>query len=211
MKKWKIMVLALFSAFCIASCGKQTVDVTCIAVQEDGKIDYTIVENFGAEYDVDAFKSMLQSDVDFYNQAMTDGEIEIKEIELRETGKIAVSMSFPTASDFAGFMNINTVEENVFFFGTIEDAYAENYSLDIVVHGREDDKQILKKQDILNLGKNHILIYDARLNHDGMTQEPSTIQITFDEEIELISNGVTVLDKNTVEISAIDGLYYIVL
>ena len=57
MKRWKVMALALFSAFCIAACGKATPqeDVTSISVGNDDTIDYKIVESFGAEYNIDDF------------------------------------------------------------------------------------------------------------------------------------------------------------
>ncbi|MBE5852702.1 MAG: hypothetical protein E7299_07115 [Lachnospiraceae bacterium] len=213
MKRWKVMALALFSAFCIVACGKETPqeDVTSISVGNDGTIDYKIVENFGTEYSISDFEAMLQEDVTQYNQGLAEGAIEIAGVSQNEKGNIVVEMKFPSAADFNGFCNINTMEEILFFYGTIEEAYKAGHSLDVILHGRENDTEILKKNDILNLGESKILIYDARLNHDGTTQTPANMRINVSGQISHVSNGVVIVDKNTVDISAIDGLYYIIL
>lgn len=207
------MALALFSAFCIVACGKETPqeDVTSISVGNDGTIDYKIVESFGTEYSISDFETMLQEDVTQYNQGLTEGAIEIAGVSQNVAGNIVVEMKFPSAADFNGFCNMNTMEEILFFYGTIEDAYMAGHNLDVVLHGREDDTEILKKNDILNLGKSKILIYDARLNHDGTTQTPASMRLEVSGQITHVSNGVVILDKNTVDVSAIDGLYYIIL
>ena len=213
MKRWKVMALALFSAFCIAACGKATPqeDVTSISVGNDDTIEYKIVESFGAEYNIDDFETMLQSDVAQYNEGITEGAIEIAGVSKNEAGNIVVEMKFPSAADFNGFSNMNTMEEILFFYGTVEEAYTAGHNLDVVLHGREDDTKILKKNDILNLGESKILIYDARLNHDGTTQTPATMRIEVSGQISYVSNGVVIVDKNTIDISAIDGLYYVIL
>lgn len=213
MKRWKVMVLTLFSAFCVVACGNQQSqeDVTSISVQKDDTINYKIVESFGTDYNINDLESMLQNDVAGYNKGLSEGAIEVKKVEQNEKNEVVVEMAFPSAADFNGFCNMNTLEENLFFYGTIEDAYLAGHNLDVVLHGREDDTEILKKDDILNLGENKILIYDARLNHDGTTETPAKMRIETAGTVSYVSNGVTIVDKNTVEISAIEGLYYIVL
>ena len=100
MEKWKKIALLVLLGFILSGCGKTTVEVTTIAIQKDGTIVHTMVENFGEE-SVDTLQSMMQEKVDIYNDdnSGTEGSITINTVETDE-GMVQVVMTYPDAASF---------------------------------------------------------------------------------------------------------------
>ena len=108
MEKWKKISLLVLLGFILSGCGKTTVEVTTIAIQKDGTIVHTMVENFGEE-SVDTLQSMMLEKTAAYNKNNADGEIAVKTVE-EEDGIVKVVMTYPDAAAFDGFMNMDVVE-----------------------------------------------------------------------------------------------------
>lgn len=209
MKKWKKILLPLLAVFLLGGCGKTTVEVTTIAIQKDGSIVHTMIEDFGEE-SVDMLQSMMTEKVAAYGSASGAGDgIMVDEVEAEE-GVVKVVMTYPDAEAFDGFMNMDVVAVDPalrapFFYGTVEDAYMQGFDLEISLQSVEGEGMLSGKSDILALGENKIIIYDNEMNLGA------PVQISTQEEPLYISDNVTVAGKKAVEVSETDELAYILL
>ena len=210
MEKWKKISLLVLLGFILSGCGKTTVEVTTIAIQKDGTIVHTMVENFGEE-SVDTLQSMMQEKVDIYNDdnSGTEGSITINTVETDE-GMVKVVMTYPDAASFDGFMNMDVVAVDPalrapFFYGTVEDAYMQGYDMEISLESAEEGDGLQGKNDLLSMGKNKLIIYDNEMN------QGAAVQISTQEKPLYISDNVTVAGKNLVEVSETDKLACILL
>lgn len=210
MKKWNMVPLVFLVIFLLTGCGKTTVDVTTIAIQKDGTIEHTMVEEFGEE-SVDALQSLMQEKAAAYNNSYLNGEgaVEVVSAEAGE-GKVNVTMTFPDAEAFDGFMNMDVVAVDPalrapFFYDTVEEAYAQGFDLEVELRGVDDDKVLQGKDDILLMGKNRLIIYDNEMNLGA------PVQIRTQDKPLYTSVNVTVAGKNLLEISDTDEMAYILL
>lgn len=210
MKKWNRVLPFVCMAILLGGCGKTTVEITTIAIQKDGTIKHTMVEEFG-EKSADALESMMSEKAAAYNSANPGGEsgVSVDEVEAGE-GIVRVSMTYPDAASFDGFMNMDVVAVDPalrapFFYGTVEEAYEQGFDLEIDLQGVEDESALQGKDDILALGKNRIIIYDSEMNLGA------PVQISTQDKPLYISDNVTVAGKNVVEISGTEELAYILL
>lgn len=209
MKKRSRVLLAALTIILLAGCGKTAVETTTIAIQKDGSIEHTIVEEFG-ETSVDALQSMMAEKVAAYNNGNGDeGEVTIDAVEM-EDGMAKVVMTYPDAEAFDGFMNMDVAEVDPglrapFFYGTVEEAFTEGFDLEITLRGVEKEETLQGKNDLLVRGDNMLIIYDNEMN----LGEP--VQISLEKKPIYISDNVTVVEKKLVEISGADGPAYILL
>lgn len=210
MKKWNRVLLVMLMVFLLTGCGKATAEVTTIAIQKDGTIEHTMVEDFG-EGSADALQSMMQEKTDLYNSSHLSGEngIVVTAVESGD-GVVKVVMTFPDAEAFDGFMNMDVVAVDPalrapFFYGTVEDAFEQGFDLEIKLQSAEGEEVLQGKDDILSMGKNKIIIYDNEMNLGA------PVQISTQNGLLYISDNVTVAGKNAVEVSETDDLAYILL
>ena len=210
MKRLNMVPLVFLVALMLPGCGKTAVDVTTIAIQKDGTIEHTVVEEFGEE-SVDALQSLMQEKAAAYNNSYLSGEsgIEVADVEAGE-GTVKVTMTYPNAEAFDGFMNMDVmaVDSDLrapFFYDTVEDAYMQGFDLEVELRGVEDEAVLQGKDDILLQGKNKLIIYDNAMNLGA------PVQIHTQEKPLYISVNVTVAGKNLLEISDTDEPAYILL
>lgn len=208
MKKGNRMLSAAFVVLLLAGCGKAAAaEVTTIAIQKDGSIEHTMIEEFG-ETSVDALQSMMTEKVESYNNSNA-GEVSIDSVEL-ENGMAKVVMTYPDAEAFDSFMNMDVAEvDNTlwapFFYGTVEEALTEGFDLEVTLQSVEKDETLQGKNDLLARSDNKLIIYDNEMNLGA------PVQISLREKPIYISDNVTVVGKKLVEISGTDAPAYILL
>ena len=208
MEKWKKVLPLAVMGFLLTGCGATTAEVTTIAIQKDGTIEHTLVEDFGEE-SVDALQSMMLEKTAEYNKNNADGEIAVKTVE-EEDGIVKVVMTYPDAAAFDGFMNMDVVEVDPalrapFFYGTVEEAFMEGYDLEITLQGVESEEVLQGKNDLLAKGEKKIIIYDNEMNLGA------PVQISLQEKPAYVSGNVTMTGKKLVEISGEDEMAYILM
>lgn len=210
MKKGNRVLLTAFTVFLLTGCGKAAeAEMTTIAIQKDGSIEHTMIEEFG-ETNVDALQRMMTEKVTAYNNGNAGaGNVAVDTVEL-EGGVAKVVMTYPDAETFEGFMNMDVAEVDPalsapFFYGTVEEAYAQGFDLEVKLRAAEGDGVLQGKSDILLMGKNKIIIYDNEMNLGA------PVQISTRDKPGYISENVTVTGKNAVEISGAEQLAYILL
>lgn len=210
MKIWNRVLPLAFMVLLLGGCGKSAATMSTIAIQKDGTIEHTMIEDFG-EASVDALQDMMLEKAAAYNNSNAGGEdgVTVKEIEA-EDGVVRVVMTYPDAASFDGFMNMDVVEVDPalrapFFYGTVEDAYMQGLDLEIKLQSADGGNVLRGKDDILSMGKNKIIIYDSVMNLGA------PVQISMPDKPLYVSDNVTVTGKKVVEISGTDKLAYILL
>ena len=208
MEKWKKVLPLAVMGFLLTGCGATTAEVTTLAIQKDGTIEHTLVEDFGEE-SVDALQSMMLEKTAAYNKNNADGEIAVKTVE-EEDGIVKVVMTYPDAAAFDGFMNMDVVEVDPalrapFFYGTVEEAFMEGYDLEITLQGVESEEVLQGKNDLLAKGEKKIIIYDNEMNLGA------PVQISLQEKPAYVSGNVTMTGKKLVEISGEEEMAYILM
>ena len=210
MKKGSRMLFAALMVFLLAGCGKAAeTETTTIAIQKDGSIEHTMIEEFG-ETSVDALQSMMAEKVAAYNSSNAGTEeVAIDAVEL-ENGIAKVVMTYPDAEAFDGFMNMDVMEVDPalrapFFYGTVEEAFMQGFDLEVTLQGVEKEETLQGKNDLLARSDSKLIIYDNEMNLGA------AVQISFQKKPIYISNNVTVAGKKLVEISGTDDLAYILL
>lgn len=209
MKKWKRVLSLTAAAFLLTGCEKTAAEMTTIAIQKDGTIEHTLVEDFGEE-SVDALQSMMLEKTAAYNKNSSgDDGIAVKTVEAKD-GIVKVVMTYPDAAAFDGFMNMDVVEVDPalrapFFYGTVEEAYMEGYDLEKELQGVESEEVLQGKNDLLAKGENKIIIYDNGMNLGA------AVQISLQEKPAYVSGNVTVTGKKLVEVSGEEEIAYILM
>lgn len=210
MKKRSGILLAAFMVFLLAGCGKAVeTGMTTIAIQKDGSIEHTMIEEFG-EASADALQSLMTEKVTAYNNGSAgSGDVAVDTVELGN-GVAKVVMTYPDAEAFDGFMNMDVMEVDPalrapFFYGTVEEAFMQGYTLEMALRGVDKEETLQGKNDFLERSDKKLIIYDNEMN----LGEP--VQISLPEKPVYISDNVKVTGKKLVEISETDDLVYILM
>lgn len=209
MKKGNRILLAALFVFLATGCGKKTeAEMTTIEIQKNGKIEHTVVEEFG-EADASALQSLAEEKAAAYNDSgASSGEVKVESVELAD-GTAKVVMTYPDAEAFAGFMNMDVAKVDPslrlpFFYGTVEEAYMLGYDLEVVLQGAEKEGTLQGKNDLLARGSERLVIYDNGMNLGA------PVQIRIPKKPLYLSDNVTVAGKKLLEVSG-TGLAYILL
>ena len=171
-------------------CGKQETVMTTIHINKDGSINHTIMEPFvtGTDGNVEELTSMIRQEI---TELPGEG-ITVEDAVLTEDGKVKVAMSFPDMKAFHDFNNIETTEDSVFFYGTVDDCVLAGFDLNSITvyeNGSPSGKS-LTGDAIREHGSWHILIYDNAMNN----YEP--VEIRMYEKIHYATAGIRTEGKN---------------
>lgn len=208
MKKINRILPVLGMILLLGGCGKKMAEVTTIEILKDGSIRHTMVEDFG-EGSAEALQSLMDEKAAAYNSSAAGGSVAVEDVEASE-GVVRVVMTYPDAQAFDGFMNMDVVAVDPalrapFFYGTVEEALMQGYDLEVTLQGVEEEGSLQGKSDLLAKEESTLLIYDNQMNLGA------PVQISLQEKPAYISDNVTVVDKNLVEITGEDKLAYILL
>ncbi len=214
MTKFKYILLGIVVGLLCTACGKETEEMTTISIDKKGTVEHTILEEFGAEYNVDDLQQMVLGEVASYQKnRITDTaeDVKVSKVEMTDEDKVLIQMSFPTVEDFKKFQNIHSVEENEFFFGTVKEAYDAGYSLNVTLHERENDSVLLDHTAILENGDKKMIIYDPDMNYDSQQGIGAPVIIRTYDSIYALSDNVVIQDKKDAWIGNTSDLAYIIL
>ena len=173
-----LMTGAVIVSLC--ACGQKAVtEETSVKLEKDGTVVNTIVEEFDETlYNVDDLKSMVLSEVASFNSVSGEKSISVDKLEAKDV-KVTVAMTFAGAENYVDF------NEKVLFFGTVSEAYAKGYSLDITMNSTKKDGGQIEKEEILAMNDYGIVI----------TEEP--IAIMTPSKIVYASSNVEVLSSKS--------------
>lgn len=166
MHKLKIAFLLALTAVLLAGCGKGNVDRTTITLHKDGKVEHTILESFDTttENGLEELKQSVLEEIATYNNG-SDQKISISKVEAAGDQQVKVVMSYPDMQAFHDFNNMNSGQDAVCFFGTVQEAYDAGYDLSkVTVYEDGDTTKAVTGDEILSMGDRHIFIYDNAMN-----------------------------------------------
>lgn len=187
-----VTVLCLLLSAC--GSGKETDDdtVSTLTVEKNGKVISKIIEDFDEDYYYeDELKEMIETEVSDYNKQADSESITFNSCEKVENAVI-VEMTYRTAKDYSEFNG------EVFFFGTVQEAYKEGYDLNIRLTDAANT-QTIGKDDILNMGDKHIIISNEK------------VRIASYKDIGYTSEGVVLIGKGKADLPATDTYSVLVL
>jgi hypothetical protein len=107
-----IAVMTMFSA-----CGKQgdvsDLDTSSVAIQKDGSVVSTLIEDFSESYyDVDELKQMAQDEINAFTVTNGAGTVELESLDKKD-GKVKMVIKFADAAAYSKFSDETLVYETV--------------------------------------------------------------------------------------------------
>ena len=195
MKKYSGLALLAAMLIMLSSCGSEKIvfNEPTVKVSKKGAISQTIVEKFDKDYyDADELKDEFNSAIDDFKKESNEGEITLSDL-YTDNGEVFVSLEYSSSEAAKAFNN-----EDI-FYGTVNDAYDNGYTLDVNLKGVEDGT-LIGKSELMEMDKNHIFIVSSA----GIVYTPYKVMF--------VSAGVEVLGDKEVRVSSdSDGLAYIVM
>lgn len=196
MKKFIVMGILMILSACMVGCGlessKEDELVTSVSIQKDGTLKGIIVEEFDESYyNVAALTEMIQEAISDYDRQNSTAQIVLESCELVENDtKVKVVISYDSAQSYTDF-NSETI-----FVGTVQEAYEAGYDMDLELYAVSDEKPLepITKQEILNMGTEHIVIMEENM------------RVKCYGNILYIGKGVNLVSRKTADMENTDGL-----
>ncbi|MCD8038572.1 MAG: hypothetical protein LUE96_05740 [Lachnospiraceae bacterium] len=220
MKKFMILVCALALTLC--ACASETPSEdggSSVTLKKDGSVEIKMTEEFGSDYSEDGLKSLIDESVAAYGRQSGSAQISLESCEKDGAGQLVIEMTFDSSETYAGWKNYFLdymyaselgmdsdieIDTQGFFAGTISEAYAAGYSLDVTLAPVSDNSvQSVTKADLLSMGDKHIVILERE-------DEDETVTVNCYGEILYVGDGVTATEKKSAQVSAADGYAMIV-
>lgn len=196
MKKFIVMGILMILSACMVGCGSESSKedelVTSVSIQKDGTLKGIIVEEFDESYyNVAALTEMIQEAISDYDRQNSTAQIVLESCELVENDtKVKVVISYDSAQSYTDF-NSETI-----FVGTVQEAYEAGYDMDLELYAVSDEKPLepITKQEILNMGTEHIVIMEENM------------RVKCYGNILYIGKGVNLVSRKTADMENTDGL-----
>lgn len=196
MRKFTVTGILMLLIACMMGCGADSSEgeelVTSVSLQKDGSIKGVIVEDFDkAYYDVNALETMIQEAISDYDKQNPTAEITLESCEMLENeNKVKVVMTYDSAQSYAGF------NSKILFVGTVQEAYEAGYDMNLTLYDVADAEKntTIAKQDILNMGTNHIVFMEENMRMKCFGN------------ILYVGDGVDYIGKKTAEMANTQGL-----
>ena len=178
-----------FTMLGLVGCGKETVGVSTVLIDKNGKVSNVLYEEFDKDYySLDELKNMVDEEIAGYNSEYETPRITLTDAQLiEEDSYVKLTMDYESASDYSYFNQVDL------FYGTVQEARAAGYSVSLNL---VDDKG--EKMDPSVVDQNpdrHIII----------TSNKTTIKTPYN--IQYMSNGVTCPDKKDATLSSVTAEY----
>ena len=137
-------------------------DISTISVANNGMVTSYLVEDFDKEYyDVSGLADMAVKEAAAYNTEHQSSEIVPVSVEKVEkltdgSGRVIVAYKFDSPKTFSDY------NDGVLFYGTVGQAQAEGYDLDVELTDVKKGTAITKEQ-LIQESERHILITDQKV------------------------------------------------
>ena len=178
----------LLQTHVLAGCGseKDLDPVTNLKIDKNGGVTSTIVEDFDRDfYTLDGLKDMIEAELASYDNSANPAII-LQSGELTESeDKVIITIFYASCKDYEAY---NDVE---LFFGTIAQAQAAGYDLNVKmtdVAGKEED---IGKEELLAMQDFRILI---------VQQSAQVSQIVLPSKVLYFSEGAQLLNSTVVSL-----------
>ncbi|MBR1931171.1 MAG: hypothetical protein IJ833_06820 [Lachnospiraceae bacterium] len=153
-------------ALLFAACGQaklpETVDVTSLAVTDDGEVLSYLVDEFDKDYySITDLTSMAMEEATEYNESHSDSSdtypVTVNKVEMLSDseGKVVLSHKFDSTETYARY------NDQVLFYGTVGDAILAGYDLSGGVKNVKDGS-VINEEQMMQDGGRKVLITDVK-------------------------------------------------
>lgn len=180
MKTRRMFLAAAVLSLLFAGCGAvNDVDTTTVMIKKDGTVEENIVTDFDKDYySVDGLEQMLGEQIQAYNRTAGEDTVKLESVEEKEgENRVKTKIVYSGGEDYAVLHN------QVFFCGTVLDAYNAGYTFVPMID--QESGAAVSEGDILEFGSKKIVISEEAVN------------ISVSGKISHVSEGVTLADKKT--------------
>lgn len=196
-----IALMALMMTGCGEAKVPNTIDKPMISISKSGEVtEYLVGEIDGKDYySLSELSSMAAEEAARYNtinQTGTTTPVKLEKVETLATGtgNICIVYRYDSAESYTGF------NEGSLFYGTVEEAVAQGYSIDISLKSASD-----KKEDILTTDQVKQAV-DKRL-----IIAPQGVYVYCPGKVEYISLNAVMAEDGSVNGTVAEGPVYILL
>lgn len=202
----KFIRLAMISVICasgLTACSALNNSgemVTSVSINKDGSISSRIVDDFGEDYyDEEGLKSMIEDAIADYGRQSPSSTVTLKTCKA-DDNMINVEMEYGDYKAYSGFNGEN------FFAGTVQEAYEAGYDLDFELSPVDNkDTGVISKQDILNMGGNHIVIMERESGDEGDAFIIEPVRINCFDDVLYVGEGISSVSRKSVDYTLNDG------
>ncbi len=160
-----IRVVTILSAMLLGLCGcakkeePLTADTDTIILNEKGSVTGYITGAFDeSRYSFEDLQAMIDSEIEAYCAQTGEGVIVLDKSELLE-GTLTVVMTYQSAQDYSDF------NQEIFFYGTIEEAVQEGYDLrELAMRDASDPEVTVGREELEAMPDSYILITEDSSN-----------------------------------------------
>lgn len=194
-----IRVVTILSAMLLGLCGcakkeePLTADTDTIILKEEGSVIGYITGAFDeSRYSFDDLQALIDSEIEAYCAQVGEGAIVLDQSELLE-GVLTVVMTYQSAQDYSAF------NQEVFFYGTIEEAVQEGYDLrELSMRDVADSEVTVGRDELEAMPESYILI----------TEDPSNIRS--DSKLAYIGLNDVLVNDCEVDTNDEEEMHYVI-
>ncbi len=132
-KRVRGILIAFLFMIALSGCGKEKIpEETTIAIDEEGRVVYTIVEEFqDEEYDAQEFKKSLEESIKNYNDKAGKEKADLHRFEAKD-GKLKVMLKYDSPEDFSALNDASS--DFYYFYGTVADAETKGVIPEVMLY-----------------------------------------------------------------------------
>ncbi len=193
--KLAAVLSVLCSVFFLTGCGeeKNGTQITGLQIGKDGRVTSNIVETFEKEfYTIEGLNAMIQEEITAYNANHPEA-ILLKTAELYGEDEVLVTMEYASDEDY---MDFNKQE---LFFGTVAEAEAAGFELDVELVSVSDAAVTITKEDIAGMADSYILIIRENM------------QVLLPQKVLYMTAGTELINSKSINVQKTDGLTYVIM
>lgn len=184
MKKAIAAVLGIVVMLFMVACNQQNPDkigATTMYVDKEGKVYETVVEDFSMpQYDEEELSLTIAEEISAYNSKNGVDTIALEHFKV-ENGIVKTQLTYETASDYEAF------NQEAFFNGTISEALAAGYSMDVILQNPSNPDETIDLYQILTMQDKKVMITDI----------PARLRVP--SKILYVSEDVKIIDEYEVD------------
>lgn len=182
MKKRYLLLLSTILAVGLVGCGSTfKTEESAVYVKKDGTILGASIESFDEEvYDTKDFEEFVKKEVQKYNENVGKTRVKVSKSEVKD-GKASLFLKYESDEDYEEFTG------ETFFAGTVAEALAEGYTLDMEFYKVEKGK----------IGET-VLFSDIEDSDLKIVIMEEKIGLCVKGKIQFVSKNVELVDKDTI-------------
>ncbi len=200
----KTVLGILLMVLMITGCGEagvpDTIDRPMISIAKTGEVTEYLVGEFDAKdyYSISELSSMAAEEAARYNtasQAGTTVPVKLEKAEALEdgSGRVCIVYRYDSAGSYTGF------NEGSLFYGTVGEAAAQGYNVDIALKGVNDSDGMITADQLRQAADRQLII------------APEGMYVYCPGKVQYISDNAAMAEDGSVDGTASEGPVYILL